>query len=201
MVRPFVELSCQWHCASFPCRLSDINKLTYGKRSLEDCVSASGADLFGCPPLNYQTSYFCGHEPGCSDPPDVEPLLAAVRHAVHDYAVIGTLEEIYTCMFLEQLIQVFPQWFAPSGGNALQRTYSFDAHAATNKNHRKHTMQEDDPLMAAVREANEYDHILYDLVKEIAVKRQAACAAEGKEPVVWGKKGTEKLQSHLLLKG
>ena len=55
--------------------------------------------------------------------------------------------------------------------------------------------------MAAVREANEYDHILYDLVKEIAVKRQAACAAEGKEPVVWGKKGTEKLQSHLLLKG
>ena len=53
-----------------------------------------------------------------------ETLLTAARHAVHDYAVIGTLEEIY--LFLEQLIQVFPQWFAPSGGNALQRTYSFD---------------------------------------------------------------------------
>lgn len=40
--------------------------------------------LFGCPPVNYMTSYLCGLSPHCSDPPDYQTFLRAKRNLVEE---------------------------------------------------------------------------------------------------------------------
>ncbi len=38
--------------------------------------------MFGCPPVNYMTSYFCGTSSECSDPPDYKTFVRAQRNLV-----------------------------------------------------------------------------------------------------------------------
>src|SRR5690606_32363686 len=45
----------------------EVRELNY---TVEDCLFLSRyGEVYGCPRLNYQTTYFCGHDPICYDYP------------------------------------------------------------------------------------------------------------------------------------
>lgn len=144
--------------------LPDIGRLTREHAvTLDVCLTRKG---IACPPLNYQTSYFCGHEPDCHDPPDDASFLVAVRHMVQNYAAIGVLEELGA--FERQLMHMFPQWFDVSKASAVNDR----ERANQNKNSKKKSPE----MMRRVRAANNYDTLLYQVALELFHKRAAACS-------------------------
>ena len=148
--------------------LPDIGPLTreHGA-TLEECLQQGQQHLIGCPPLNYQTSYLCGHELDCRDPPDDASFLQAVRHVVENYAVVGTLEQLND--FKEQIVTMFPEFISPQHRHLWHPTSTT---AAVNVNKHKHV---NESLLGSVRQANKYDAILYEIVQQISAQRLAAC--------------------------
>ena len=84
------------------------NRLLGVNSSVTDCL---GVRPVGCPPLNYMTSYFCGHSPECTDPPDDATFLLAAKHVLDDYS-LGERTKPFSALarvFLAHLSPVF-QW-------------------------------------------------------------------------------------------
>lgn len=146
--------------------LPDIGKLTTDHgATLEVCLQGQ---YIGCPPLNYQTSYFCGHEDDCHDPPTDASFLQAVRHVVQEYAVVGTLERLDE--FKRQMALHLPQFFAKNKLAQWQKP----SNERVNANKRnKHERPQDE--LARIRAANLYDALLYEVVDKIVDQRALAC--------------------------
>eukprot|EP00977_Amphora_coffeiformis_P000752 scaffold162_cov176-Amphora_coffeaeformis.AAC.12 len=146
--------------------LPDIGKLTKEHGStLGVCL---GGQHIGCPPLNYQTSYFCGHEPACQDPPTDASFLQAVRHVVENYAAVGTLEKLDDLK--EQIVTMFPEWIIlKMHGHWHKKTEPAIAARYRHK-HGRSEMELDE-----IRAANVYDVLLYEIVEKISDTRLASC--------------------------
>ena len=161
--------SCPWGTYAFWQALPDIGKLTTDHgATLMDCLQTHHNKTLGCPPLNYQTSYFCGHEPACRDPPDEGPLLQAVRHVVENYALVGTLEQLDD--FKEQMVAMFPDWIHPEKRH-LWRTKGTQA---VNVNKHQPTDRSESEW-TRLRQANHYDVLLYEIVQELSNQRLTQC--------------------------
>ena len=147
--------------------LPDIGKLTQEHgATLDVCLRGQ---YIGCPPLNYQTSYFCGHEEACHDPPNDATFLQAVRHAVENYALIGTLERLED--FRRIFAHLFPTWLNPKRLPAWQNPTSHVK--AVNKNPLKHVSSSDE--LRQVREANRYDVLLYEVIDKMLDQWMDVC--------------------------
>ena len=145
-------------------QLPDIGGLAAERgATLQKCLAGKGV---GCPQLNYQTSYFCGHEPQCTDPPNDESFLLAAKHMVQNYAAIGTLERIDE--FKSHLVDIFPTWFDP--GKLYIAMEESEVH---NKN--KHHHPRSSSEMKQIRDANNYDALLYELANKIFDQRLEEC--------------------------
>ena len=68
--------------------------------SLQQCTDPSAPDFqqYGCPPLNYQTRYFCGHHPDCVDPPDARTYARARFNLLQRYVWVGQVRCVCVCM-------------------------------------------------------------------------------------------------------
>ena len=150
--------------------LPDIGKLTK-KHGATLAVCLEGQHI-GCPPLNYQTSYFCGHEAACQDPPTDASFLQAVRHAVENYAAVGTLEQLDD--FKEQIDTMFPEWI-----DTKMRRLWYKNSAAVNANRQRHKHGRSETELDQIRAANMYDVLLHEIVEKISATRLALCRLRG----------------------
>ena len=84
--------------------------------SIEQCTdpSAPSFQQYGCPPLNYQTRYFCGHHPDCVDPPDARSYARARHNLLQRYVWVGQLERLPES--LRVLQKLLPDWFVGGEG-------------------------------------------------------------------------------------
>lgn len=147
--------------------LPDIGQLaTRHGATMDVCLAGQSV---GCPPLNYQTSYFCGHEVDCHDPPTDGSFLQAAKHVVQNYAVVGTLEKLDD--FKEQCATLFPEWFAENKRRLWKQRDNAKQASNVNKQNKGRSRQELD----AIRQANMYDVLLYELVQKISDLRLTAC--------------------------
>jgi len=146
--------------------LPDIGKLTKDHGStLPVCLEGQH---IGCPPLNYQTSYLCGHEPDCRDPPTDESFLRAVHHVVENYAVVGTLEKLDDVK--EQIINMFPGWITMNMHDTWKKKTDPAIAARYRRTHGRSEMELDQ-----IRTANIYDVLLYEIVERVSDARLASC--------------------------
>ena len=147
--------------------------LTSTRRNDDDNNNeATRVHIMGCPPLNYQTSYLCGHERDCHDPPTEASFLQAVRHVVHNYALVGTLERLGD--FQEQVVAMLGHdWLSkPHGVRRWQRGLT---RKVINNNPQNRHQDRSDEEWTALREANMYDVLLYEIVQQISAQRLAVC--------------------------
>ena len=84
------------------------------KKTVEDCLLLSRfSSVYGCPRLNYQTSYFCGHDPICDEYPlSYAAYLLARENLVNYYAHVGILEYFQSTTSL--LMSIYPTYFNTS---------------------------------------------------------------------------------------
>jgi hypothetical protein len=153
--------------------LADIGPITTNT-TIEECIHAASQEIHplpvGCPPFNYQTSYLCGHEPMCSDPPTDESFLSAVKHTVQDYTLIGTLERLDDYKY--QVATIFTEWLNEKSLNTTWTSKGTTKKSNANK-HRKDVSSEEE--IRALQRANIYDVLLYEIVDQISTIRLNKC--------------------------
>ena len=146
-------------------KLPDIGALVR-KTPLETCLqmAAKGAhDTIGCPPLNYQTAYLCGHGPQCEIPPTYSTFEHARKRLFDDYLLVGILERHEeTWATLRALLKDSAFKLIASGAKATQ---SNAAHAADMT----------DSVRERVARANQWDMRLYRLALRALLAREKAC--------------------------
>ena len=109
---------------------------------------------------NYMTAYLCGNDGDCTMPPTEASFKLAMHNLLHNFDLMGIVEDMGRTGSL--LVKMFPQLFK---SNNI---------AARKGNSNPHTDPGDD-MKLLVRKLNHYDHILYEVAKEMLHRRAKAC--------------------------